>query len=81
MENNKLTKELLNIKKQVEKAVQESQELKGRISQIEATLKQEFQCKDIKEAESLLTQLEDQEEELQQEVRDGLTEVKETYDF
>ena len=79
--DDKLARELLRMKKQAEEAAQEAYELKGRLSQIETTLKEEYQCQDLKEAKSMLAQLEEQAEELEQEIQEGLAEVKEQYDF
>jgi hypothetical protein len=79
--DDKLARELLRMKKQAEEAAQEAYELKGRLSQIETTLKEEYQCQDLKEAQSLLAQLEEQAEELEQEIQEGLAEVKEQYEF
>jgi adenylosuccinate synthase len=79
--DDKLARELLRMKKQAEEAAQEAYELKGRLSQIETTLKEEYQCQDLKEAQSLLSQLEEQAEELEQEIQEGLAEVKEEYEF
>ena len=56
MTDDKLARELLRMKKQAEEAAQEAYELKGRLSQIETTLKEEYQCKDFNEAKSLLSQ-------------------------
>ena len=81
MTDNKLAKELLKMKETAEKASQEALELKGRIKQIQATLKEEYQCDDIDEAESLLIQSEEQAKELEDEIEEGLAEVKEIYDF
>lgn len=81
MENDKLARELLRMMKQAEEAAQEAYELKGRRSQIETSLKDNFQCQDLNEAKSLLSQLEEQAEELEQEIQEGLEKVKETYDF
>ncbi len=81
MTDDKLARELLRMKKQAEEAAQEAYELKGRLSQIETTLKEEYQCQDFNEAKSLLSQLEEQAEELEDEIREGVAEVKETYDF
>jgi hypothetical protein len=81
MENNKLASELLRMKKQAEEASQEAYELKGRLSQIETTLKEEYQCNNLRDAKSLLTQLEEQADQLEGAIRKELMEVKETYDF
>lgn len=81
MADDKLARELLRMKKQAEEAAQEAYELKGRLSQIETTLKEEHQCQDFNEAKSLLEQLEEQAEQLEDEIRKGLAEVKEIYDF
>jgi hypothetical protein len=79
--DDKLARELLRMKKQAEEAAQEAYELKGRLSQIETTLKEEFQCQDLTEAQSLLSQLEEQADQLGQEIQDGIAEVKERYEF
>ena len=79
--DNKLARELLRMKKQAEEAAQEAYKLKGRLSQIETTLKEEYQCQDLKEAKSMLAQLEEQAEELEKEIQEGLAGVKEQYDF
>jgi len=79
--DDKLARELLRMKKQAEEAAQEAYELKGRLSQIETTLKEEYQCQDLKEAKSMLAQLEEQAEELEKEIQEGLAGVKEQYDF
>ena len=79
--DDKLARELLRMKKQAEEAAQEAYELKGRLSQLETTLKEEYQCQDLKEAQSLLAQMEEQAEELEEEIQEGLAEVKEQYDF
>jgi adenylosuccinate synthase len=79
--DDKLARELLRMKKQAEEAAQEAYELKGRLSQIETTLKEGYQCQDLKEAQSLLAQLEEQAEKLEQEIQEGLAEVKEQYEF
>jgi hypothetical protein len=81
MADDKLAKELLWMKKQAEEAAQDAYELKGRLSQIETTLKEEYQCQDLNEAKSLLSQLEEEAEQLEDEIQKGLAEVKETYDF
>jgi len=81
MTDNKLARELLRMKKEAEEAAQEAYELKGRLSQIETTLKEDYQCQDFNEAKSLLSQLEEQAEQLEDAIREGLVEVKETYDF
>jgi len=81
MADDKLARELLRMKKQAKEAAQEAYELKGRLSQIETTLKEEYQCQDLNEAKSLLSQLEEQVEELEDGIREGLAEVKENYGF
>lgn len=81
MADDKLVRELLRMKKQAEESAQEALELKGRLSQIETTLKEEYQCQDLNEAKSLLLQLEEQAAQLEDEIREGLVEVKETYGF
>lgn len=81
MADDRLGRELLRMKKQAEEAAQEASELKGRLSQIETSLKEEYQCQDLNEAKSLLSQLEEQADQLENELREGLEEVKETYDF
>lgn len=81
MADDKLARELLRMKKQAEEAAQEAYELKGRLSQIETTLKEEYQCQDLNEAKSLLSQLEEQAKQLEDAIQVGLAEVKETYDF
>lgn len=81
MKDNKIAKELLQMKKQAEDATMEAQELKGRLSQIKTTLKEKYQCNDLNEAKSLLSQLEEQAQELEDDIREGIAEVKETYEF
>ena len=81
MADNTLARELLRMKNAAAVAAQDAYELKGRLSQIETTLKEEYQCQDLNEAKSLLSQLEEQAKQLEDEIQEGLAEVKETYDF
>jgi hypothetical protein len=81
MVTDKLSKELFRMKAQAEEAVQEAYKLKGRLSQIETTLEEEYQCQNLNEAKSLLSQMEEQAAKLALEIREGIAEVKETYDF
>ena len=81
MTGDALARELLRMKNAAAVAAQDAYELKGRLSQIETTLKEEYQCQDLNEAKSLLSQLEEQAKQLEDAIQVGLAEVKETYDF
>ena len=81
MADDTLARELLRMKNAAVSAAQDAYELKGRLSQIETTLKEEYQCQDLNEAKSLLSQLEEQAKQLEDAIQVGLAEVKETYDF
>jgi len=78
---NDITARLMNMKKEASDAAEEASELRGRISQIETTLKEEFGCKTVNEANRLLEKLKTEAEELEKEILTGLKEIKEVYDF
>ena len=80
-DQDKLARELLRMKKIAEESAQEASELKGRLAQITATLKEDYKCSSIEEAQDLLEELEEQIQTLEEEIKQGLLEVKETYGF
>lgn len=74
-----LEKELLGLKKEAEEASQEAAELKGRITEIENTLKKEFGCASILEAEKELGKLDTEIEEMANDISESIRMVKEKY--
>jgi len=81
MKNNKLAKQILDMKSQAEEAAAEAQEIRGRMAQIESNWREEFQVEDLAEADSLKTQLIEQRDQLAEYVKNRVEEIKNQYGF
>lgn len=77
----KLGQNLLKLKEQAEKANKEAIEAGGQMKQIEKTLKEEFKCGSIEEAEELAEQLQEEIGDLTEEVETAIAAFMEDYGF
>ena len=72
-------KELLKLKKKVDTAAQEEQQLKGEMKAILANLKEDFNCASIEEAKEQRKKLKKQMEKLSEKIDGKLVEINEQY--
>jgi DNA-binding FrmR family transcriptional regulator len=71
--------ELLKLKKDVESAKTSVSELTGQKNAIEKQLKDEWQCKDITEAETMLKQMQDDIVKIDQKIEQKSKEIETKY--
>lgn len=71
--------DLINLKGDIEEAKQKVSELNGQKNALMKQLKDDFGCKDIKEAERKLSVMKTEIEKLDQEIDKGIEELSEKY--
>jgi len=76
-----LAKKLLDLKKKAEQSSQEAAEYRGQLSQLKASLKEEFGCKDEHEAQVKLEALNQELHSLNQQIEQGLQKIETDYEF
>lgn len=76
-----LSKQLLEMKEEAEKAKQEASEQRGQLKQLYSTLKTDFNCKDEKEAEEEIARLKEEQDRLEEEVSDQIEQIRNDYGF
>lgn len=72
--------ELLKLKKEIDSAKAEMQELTGEKNYLTKELKETWQCANIKEAEALVKKMEIDISKMQTALEDLLSSIKEKYD-
>ena len=68
-------KELLELKEEIEGAKEKSSELKGEKQSLMKRLKEEWDCKSVKDAEKLISEMEKEIETTSLEINNGLEEL------
>jgi len=74
-------KELLELKEQVDEAKTKTSELKGQKTAILTQLKNDFNCKNIKEAEAKLEQMETSIANIEKKIEKGVQELEKKYNL
>lgn len=72
-------KELLELKEEIEEAKEKSSELKGEKQALMKRLKEEWDCKSVKDAEKLISEMEKEIETTSLEINNGLEELDEYF--
>ena len=81
MSNNDTTlKKYTRLKKDVEVAQQRADRAQGALDQLMETLKKDFDCTTLKQAQKKLTNLQEQEEEAKEEFVEAVEEFEENWD-
>lgn len=80
MANDGRLKKLLEIKEDIENAKKESSVLEGRKEELLKTLSEEFEVKDLGDAEKLLEKLEKEIEEGEKEIEEGFNKLLKKYE-
>lgn len=75
------TEDLILIKNSIEVAKTEKAELEGERKALMNTLDKEWGCKTIRQAKKKLTQWQEEINNLEKEIQDGLNELEEKYEF
>jgi len=73
------TKDLMRLKEEIEKKKIEKAELQGKLNSLMETLKNDWNCKSIEEAEKLLREMKDNLSKMEKDLQDGLKELEEKY--
>jgi len=71
------TKQLLDLKKQIDEAKTSMSELRGRRTYLIQQLKKQWDCKDINEANKKLNEMEKEIQKLEKEITKGITDIEE----
>ena len=72
---------LLKMKKKIEDGEKEQANLQGRIDSLFEQLEKEFNVKSIEEAESLMRELEDKIDKMDEDLKRMITELEKAYDW
>jgi len=72
-------KELLKLKKKVDEAEYEAQQLKGERKSILANLKEDFNCSDIEQAKEARKKLKKKRDQLSETIENKLEEINKQY--
>lgn len=72
---------LLKMKKKIEDGEKEQANLQGRIDSLFEQLEKEFNVKSIEEAESLMRELEDKIDKMDEDLKRMTTELEKAYDW
>lgn len=72
---------LLKMKKQVEEARTRHDQAQGALNQLHEQLKREFKVDSVQEAEKLLTKLEIEKEQLDEDIEDIIKKLEADYDW
>ena len=72
---------LLKMKKKIEDGEKEQANLQGRIDSLFEQLEKEFNVKSIEEAESLMKELEDKIDKMDEDLKRMTTELEKAYDW
>lgn len=73
--------DLLNLKKEIESAKTEVNQLEGEKKGLEKQLLEEWKCKSLKEAKKKLQDLKDQIIDKETKIKEGTAELEEKYEF
>ena len=71
--------DLLDLKKEIEEAKTKTAELKGQEKQLMETLKKDWECKTVEEAEQKLKTIAKDLGKLSQQIEEGVAEIEEKY--
>jgi hypothetical protein len=77
----KSKKDLLDLKDQIEEAKAEVNKKKGNLDYLMKSLKEQWKCKTIAEAEKTIKEFDKQIENLQEQIDTGISELEEKYEF
>ncbi len=72
---------LLDLKKDIDEAKTKVSELKGTLKHLMTELKTQWKCSTVKEAKTMLTQLETERDKTQQRIDSGLKELGAKYEM
>ena len=72
-------KELIALKEEIEEAKEKSSELKGEKQALMKRLKEEWDCKSVKDAEKLISEMEKEIETTSLEINNGLEKLDEYF--
>ena len=81
MDTNKITQELLELKKRIEDAKTRKAECEGALKQLRKQLKDLFDCDTLKQAKSTFHDFQVKVEELSGKIEFGMKELQENYDL
>ncbi|MCK9456406.1 MAG: hypothetical protein M0R31_03835 [Candidatus Riflebacteria bacterium] len=73
--------DLLDLKERIDEAKEEISKLEGRKAGYLETLKDQFKCSSVKEANELLQKMDKNIEDLDDEIKTGLEQLEEEFDF
>jgi len=73
--------DLLDLKERIDEAKEEISKLEGRKAGYLETLKDQFKCSSVKEANELLQKMDKNIEDLDDEIKAGLEQLEEEFDF
>ena len=76
-----LTEELLNIKKQIDEAIPEQSEIKGKIKSEEERVEKQFGVKTISGMEDKLKEIGEKIDDEETEFKNGMQELKDAYSW
>lgn len=73
--------DLLDLKERIDEVKEEISKLEGRKAGYLETLKDQFKCSSVKEANELLQKMDKNIEDLDDEIKTGLEQLEEEFDF
>ena len=73
--------DLLKLKKQIDDAKNEVNQLQGRKKYLEQQLKDNWNCKDLDAAKKKVKTLKSEVQELEEKIEEGVEKLQEKYDF
>lgn len=73
--------DLLDLKKRIDEAKEDISKLEGRKAGYLETLKEQFKCNSVKDANELLEKMDRNIKDLEEEIKTGLEQLEEEFDF